>query len=200
MEIFTPSKIEKAENALTMLSLAIDVADKLVGALQKWGVLKNTSNVEELGVKGLVAQESGLRQENYLNCGEYLKAVDAVNLTVDQRDNYKPQEVREHGMALLLDGLKNELGSQAESFVMETTKHEDFYSANGRLSAYADAVKSGNLSVENISAYFDNKLDELQVIKKTDDALTEAELSRGVSLTDVAQVLDSEISRRTKEG
>ena len=188
--------VEKIEGALMLLSLAIDIADKLIDALKKWGVLENTSSTDDLGAKALYAENCGILEENYATYGEYLHAVDGMNITAEQRNAYAPEKKREAGAQLILGGLKEEMGAQAEAFAIETAKNADFYQAEGRVETYAEAVKSGNVSAENISAYFDNKLEDLQTVKTTDAALKSIEEKRGVSLEEAGHLLDAEIERR----
>jgi len=188
--------VEKVENALRLLSLAIDIADKLVGALHRWGVLKDTKSTDELGAKALYAEDCGIREENYNGFGDYLHAVDGINLTAEQCSAYLPEQQKEAGAKLLLGGLRIEMGEQAEAFVCETAKNADFYQADSRVETYAEAVKNGEVSVENISDYFDNKLDELQTVKAMDSALKTLEEKRGASSEEAVHMLEAEMERR----
>ena len=188
--------VEKIEGALMLLSLAIDIADKLVDALKKWGVLENTSSTDDLGAKALYAGDCGILEGNYPTYGEYLHAVDGMNITAEQRNAYTPEKKREAGAQLILGGLKEEMGTQAEAFAIETVKNADFYQAEGRVETYAEAVKNGNVSAENISAYFDNKLEDLQTVKTTDAALKAIEEKRGAASEEAGRLLDVEIERR----
>ena len=95
-----------------------------------------------------------------------------------------------------MGGLKEEMGTQAEAFAIETVKNADFYQAEGRVETYAEAVKSGNVSAENISAYFDNKLEDLQTVKATDSVLKAIEGKCGASSEEAGLLLDAEIERR----
>ena len=190
------STVGKIESALMLLSLAIDIADKLIDALKKWGVLKDTSNTDELGAKALYAGDCGVLEENYATYRDYLHAVDGMDMTAEQRDAYALEKKREAGAHLILGGLREEMGAQAENFVIETAQNDDFYQEEGRVEAYAEAVKSGDVSTENISAYFDNKLDDLQTVKETDSILKAIEEKRGVSTEEAGFLLDAEIERR----
>ncbi len=188
--------VEKVENALRLLSLAIDIADKLVETLQRWGVLKETKSADELGAKALYAEECGIREENYTAYGDYLNAVDNMNITTKQRNDYLPEKRSEAGAKLLLGGLRTEMGEQADAFACETAQNTDFYQGDGRVESYAEAVKKGEVSAENISAYFDNKLDDLQTLKATDSTLKAIEENRGVSPEEAASILEGEMERR----
>ena len=66
------TKFEKIELGLNLVSLAIDVADKLVVALKDWGVIKTTTTAEELGAKSLEAEKNGIRAEDAKDLGGYL--------------------------------------------------------------------------------------------------------------------------------
>ena len=180
------TKFEKIELGLNLVSLAIDVADKLVVALKDWGVIKTTTTAEELGAKSLEAEKNGIRAEDAKDFGGYLQAVDA----------YDPKACEQRGKELALRGLGQELGNEAGAFTQELAKNEDFYRADGRVETYADAVRTGELAAVDISAYFDNKLDDLQSIKKTDAVLQNVEERRGLSPEEAAKELDAEIEKR----
>lgn len=188
--------MEKVENALRLLSMAIDIADKLVGALQRWGVLKDTKSADELGAKALYAEDCGIVEEKYNDFVEYLHAVDEINLPAEQHGAYLLEQQKEAGAKLLLGGLRTEMGEQAEAFVCETVNNADFYQADGRVENYAEAVKNGEVSVEDIRAYFDNILDELQTVKATDSALKTLEEKSGASPEEAVHMLESEMERR----
>lgn len=190
------TKFEKIELGLNLVSLAIDVADKLVVALKDWGVIKTTTTAEELGAKSLEAERNGIRAEDAKDFGGYLQAVDAIELTPEQASAYDPKACEQRGKELALRGLGQELGNEAGAFTQELAKNEDFYRADGRLETYADAVRTGELAVVDISAYFDNKLDDLQSIKKTDAVLQNVEERRGLSPEEAAKELDAEIEKR----
>lgn len=190
------TKFEKIELGLNLVSLAIDVADKLVVALKDWGVIKTTTTAEELGAKSLEAEKNGIRAEDAKDFGGYLQAVDAIELTPEQKSAYDPKACEQRGKELALRGLGQELGNEAGAFTQELAKNEDFYRADGRLETYADAVRTGELAAVDISAYFDNKLDDLQSIKKTDAVLQNVEERRGLSPEEAAKELDAEIEKR----
>ena len=190
------TKFEKIELGLNLVSLAIDVADKLVVALKDWGVIKTTTTAEELGAKSLEAERNGIRAEDAKDFGGYLQAVDAIELTPEQASAYDPKACEQRGKELALRGLGQELGSETGAFAQELAKNEDFYRADGRLETYADAVRTGELAAVDISAYFDNKLDDLQSIKKTDAVLQNVEERRGLSPEEAAKELDAEIEKR----
>lgn len=190
------TKFEKIELGLNLVSLAIDVADKLVVALKDWGVIKTTTTAEELGTKSLEAERNGIRAEDAKDFGGYLQAVDAIELTPEQASAYDPKACEQRGKELALRGLGQELGNEAGAFTQELAKNEDFYRADGRLETYADAVRTGELAAVDISAYFDNKLDDLQSIKKTDAVLQNVEERRGLSPEEAAKELDAEIEKR----
>ncbi|MCI6085675.1 MAG: hypothetical protein MR711_05395 [Selenomonas sp.] len=190
------TKFEKIELGLNLVSLAIDVADKLVVALKDWGVIKTTTTAEELGAKSLEAERNGIRAEDAKDFGGYLQAVDAIELTPEQASAYDPKACEQRGKELALRGLGQELGNEAGAFTQELAKNEDFYRADGRLETYADAVRTGELAAVDISAYFDNKLDDLQSIKKTDAVLQNVEERRGLSPEEAAKELDAEIEKR----
>ena len=190
------TKFEKIELGLNLVSLAIDVADKLVVALKDWGVIKTTTTAEELGAKSLEAEKNGIRAEDAKDFGGYLQAVDAIELTPEQKSAYDPKACEPRGKELALRGLGQELGNEAGAFTQELAKNEDFYRADGRLETYADAVRTGELAAVDISAYFDNKLDDLQSIKKTDAVLQNVEERRGLSPEEAAKELDAEIEKR----
>jgi len=190
------TKFEKIELGLNLVSLAIDVADKLVVALKDWGVIKTTTTAEELGAKSLEAEKNGIRAEDAKDFGGYLQAVDAIELTPEQKSAYDPKACEQRGKELALRGLGQELGNEAGAFTQELAKNEDFYRADGRVETYADAVRTGELAAVDISAYFDNKLDDLQSIKKTDAVLQNVEERRGLSPEEAAKELDAEIEKR----
>lgn len=190
------TKFEKIELGLNLVSLAIDVADKLVVALKDWGVIKTTTTAEELGAKSLEAERNGIRAEDAKDFGGYLQAVDAIELTPEQASAYDPKACEQRGKELALRGLGQELGNEAGAFTQELAKNEDFYRADGRVETYADAVRTGELAAVDISAYFDNKLDDLQSIKKTDAVLQNVEERRGLSPEEAAKELDAEIEKR----
>ena len=190
------TKFEKIELGLNLVSLAIDVADKLVVALKDWGVIKTTTTAEELGAKSLEAEKNGIRAEDARDFGGYLQAVDAIELTPEQKSAYDPKACEQRGKELALRGLGQELGNEAGAFTQELAKNEDFYRADGRVETYADAVRTGELAAVDISAYFDNKLDDLQSIKKTDAVLQNVEERRGLSPEEAAKELDAEIEKR----
>ena len=189
------TKFEKIELGLNLVSLAIDVADKLVVALKDWRVIKTTT-AEELGAKSLEAEKNGIRAEDAKDFGGYLQAVDAIELTPEQASAYDPKACEQRGKELALRGLGQELGNEAGAFTQELAKNEDFYRADGRVETYADAVRTGELAAVDISAYFDNKLDDLQSIKKTDAVLQNVEERRGLSPEEAAKELDAEIEKR----
>ena len=190
------TKFEKIELGLNLVSLAIDVADKLVVALKDWGVIKTTTTAEELGAKSLEAEKNGIRAEDAKDFGGYLQAVDAIELTPEQKSAYDPKACEQRGKELARRGLGQELGNEAGAFTQELAKNEDFYRADGRVETYADAVRTGELAAVDISAYFDNKLDDLQSIKKTDAVLQNVEERRGLSPEEAAKELDAEIEKR----
>ena len=190
------TKCEEIDLGLNLVSLAIDVADKLVVALKDWGVIKTTTTAEELGAKSLEAEKNGIRAEDAKDFGGYLQAVDAIELTPEQKSAYDPKACEQRGKELALRGLGQELGNEAGAFTQELAKNEDFYRADGRLETYADAVRTGELAAVDISAYFDNKLDDLQSIKKTDAVLQNVEERRGLSPEEAAKELDAEIEKR----
>lgn len=190
------TKFEKIELGLNLVSLAIDVADKLVVALKDWGVIKTTTTAEELGAKSLEAEKNGIRAEDAKDFGGYFQAVDAIELTPEQKSAYDPKACEQRGKELALRGLGQELGNEAGAFTQELAKNEDFYRADGRVETYADAVRTGELAAVDISAYFDNKLDDLQSIKKTDAVLQNVEERRGLSPEEAAKELDAEIEKR----
>ena len=190
------TKFEKIELGLNLVSLAIDVADKLVVALKDWGVIKTTTTAEELGAKSLEAEKNGIRAEDAKDLGGYLQAVDAIELTPEQKSAYDPKACEQRGKELALRGLGQELGNEAGAFTQELAKNEDFYRADGRVETYADAVRTGELAAVDISAYFDNKLDDLQSIKKKDAVLQNVEERRGLSPEEAAKELDAEIEKR----
>ena len=189
------TKFEKIELGLNIVSLAIDVADKLVVALKDWGVIKTTT-AEELGAKSLEAEKNGIRAEDAKDFGGYLQAVDAIELTPEQKSAHDPKACEQRGKELALRGLGQELGNEAGAFTQELAKNEDFYRADGRVETYADAVRTGEPAAVDISAYFDNKLDDLQSIKKTDAVLQNVEERRGLSPEEAAKELDAEIEKR----
>ena len=124
------------------------------------------------------------------------QAVDAIELTPEQKSAYDPKACEQRGKELALRGLGQELGNEAGAFTQELAKNEDFYRADGRVETYADAVRTGELAAVDISAYFDNKLDDLQSIKKTDAVLQNVEERRGLSPEEAAKELDAEIEKR----
>ena len=132
------TKFEKIELGLNIVSLAIDVADKLVVALKDWGVIKTTTTAEELGAKSLDAERNGIRAEDAKDFGGYLQAVDAIELTPEQASAYDPKACEQRGKELALRGLGQELGNEAGAFTQELAKNEDFYRADGRVETYAD--------------------------------------------------------------
>ena len=174
--------IKLAVNVLNVVSLGLDVADKFVGVLKNAGIIKNTSNSEELGAKVIRGNELGLTPQdvkNWADYEKYMRSIDAIELTADQNYDSDKKLAAANEVITGAMNLKYGQASGVNNFLEEVNKNSDYYTG-GRIEAYMDKAGQNDLNMENIGRYFDSKLDSLQDIRKTESVLLEAEKSLNV--------------------
>ena len=190
--------IKLAVKVLEVVSLGLDVADKFVGVMKNAGVIKNTNTSEELGAKVLRGNELGLTPQNVKNWEDYekyMRSIDAIELTAEQKYDADKKLAAANEFITGAMNLKYGQAHGVNNFLEEVNKNPDYYSG-GRIEAYMDKAAQKNLNMENIGRYFDNKLDSLQDIRKTESVLLEAEKSLGVDESKTKSDFDAERVKR----
>ena len=180
----TPTAMLKlAENAITVISFAIDVLDKFVDVLKKAGVLKNSNNSDELGAKVIRGRELGITPDKFTTLKDYedyIRQIDAIELPENR--NYSVQEKRDAANEFINGAMNMRYGQNLgiNNFLVEVEGHSKFYSPE-RINAYMTCAEQKNFNMENIGRYFDSKLDAMQDIRHTESVLIAAEKSAGIN-------------------
>lgn len=190
--------IKLAVGVIQVVSLAIDVADKFVDVLKKAGVIENTRNSDELGSKVLRGREINITPKNVETPSDYenyARRIDSIEIPQDK--NYSPEEKRAAADEFISGAMNVKFGkdSGVNNFLQEVNGHPNYYTPD-RIEKYMDTAGQNNLNMENIGRYFDNKLDSLQDIRRTESVMTEAEKSLGATESEAKAAFDAERIRR----
>lgn len=198
----TPTAMLKfAVEAIHVLSLAVDVADKFVDVLKNAGVVKNSSKSDELGAKVLRGREMGItpeKVETLKDYEEYARKIDEIELPENQ--SYSLKEKRDAANEFITGAMNMKYGQNfgVNDFLAEVDGHSNFYSPE-RINSYLDCAKQNNLNMENIGRYFDSKLDAMQDIRRTESVLVAAEKSIGVNEQDAKKKFETERLHRAEK-
>lgn len=199
----TPTAMFKiAVGAIHVISLAVDVADKFVDVLKKAGVIKNSSNSDELGARVLRGRELGItpeKVETMKDYEEYARQIDAIELP--QNQSYSLKEKHNAANEFITGAMNMKYGqkSSINNFLVEVDGHSNFYSPE-RINSYLNCAEQKNLNMENIGSYFDSKLDSMQDIRHTESILIAAEKLIGVNEQDAKKNFETERSQRAEKG
>ena len=190
--------INLAVKVIQVVNLAIDVADKFVDVLKKAGVIENTRNSDELGAKVLRGREINITPKDVETPSDYLNYARQIDsLEIPQDKNYSPEQKRVAANEFISEAVNVKFGkdSGVNNFLQEVNSHPNYYTTD-RIEKYIESARQNNLNMENIGRYFDNKLDSLQDIRRTESVMTDAEKSLGVNENEAKAAFDAERIRR----
>ena len=193
------SWLHVALEVIEVVSLAIDVADKLINVLNKAGVLENTNNSDELGAKVMQAREINITPpEERAAYEQYIKQIDAMEIDPDK--NYSAED-KQAAANEFLSGALNVVYADDKGvtpFLQEVNAHSSFYEPD-QIKAYLDKSAESQLDMGDIGKYFDDKLDSMQDILRTEDVLIDAEKSLGLNDDEIKQKFDDERVHRNQD-
>ena len=193
------SWLHVALEVIEVVSLAIDVADKLINVLNKAGVLENTNNSDELGAKVMQAREINITPpEERAAYEQYIKQIDAMEIDPDK--NYSAED-KQAAANEFLSGALNVVYADDNGvtpFLQEVNAHSSFYEPD-QIKAYLDKSAESQLDMGDIGKYFDDKLDSMQDILRTEDVLIDAEKSLGLNDDEIKQKFDDERVHRNQD-
>ena len=193
------SWLHVALEVIEVVSLAIDVADKLINVLNKAGVLENTNNSDELGAKVMQAREINITPpEERAAYEQYIKQIDAMEIDPDK---YYSAEDKQAAANEFLSGALNVVYADDNGvtpFLQEVNAHSSFYEPD-QIKAYLDKSAESQLDMGDIGKYFDDKLDSMQDILRTEDVLIDAEKSLGLNDDEIKQKFDDERVHRNQD-
>lgn len=189
--------------ALKVVAFAVTAIDIGVRVCKSLGIIKKEMPPEELGDRALQAQEKGINPEDYEGrYNEYLAEIEALELEPEASEKFSPEEKKVAAAQVLSLALVEHYGkdSGVEKFLSTelTENNKKFYTPE-RVISYMDTFKNSRDNMENISKYFDGKLDSMQDFRYVDAKLIEAEKKLGVNEEEAKQNLDEEKIKRSED-
>lgn len=189
--------------ALKVVAFAVTAIDIGVRVCKSLGIIKKEMPPEELGDRALQAQEKGINPEDYEGrYNEYLAEIEALELEPEASEKFSPEEKKVAAAQVLSLALVEHYGkdSGVEKFLSTelTENNKKFYTPE-RVISYMDTFKNSRDNMENISKYFDGKLDSMQDFRYMDAKLIEAEKKLGVNEEKAKQNLDEEKIKRSED-
>ena len=192
-----------ALKVIEVLSLAVDVMDRMVDVFKKAGILKETNNSEELGAKVLYGNEHNItppNPEDKVAYDDYITQIDSTDLSTEDAGRFSAEDKRKAASEFITGTLNSEYGSNnINDFLIDVATNSDYYSAD-KIKAYMDvAANKEDLDMGNIPKYFNGQLNNFKDIKETEEAMVEAEQSLGVTEEEAKQNIDVEQEKRNKQ-
>ena len=150
--------IKVATEVIKILGMAVEIADKFVEVMNKAGYLKNTNNTEDLGGRALVAEQRGIRPEDYDKYDDYIKEIDSFEIGKEEKTLFSSKERILAGSKIIDNYMNEHYGEQSKDFIMDVVENKEFYNKEGRLDKYLEKTEYYDLPIEYIGKYYNGTI------------------------------------------
>lgn len=159
--------------------LLVKAASIITNIGQALHLLKPDEKVEDLGDRALQGEETGIKNENYTKCEDYLSALRELRLDPEKSNSFSLEDKMIAGTAILYRGMEEQFKIGSGSLLLDAMKSPDSFNNIDKLDqAFEHLGKQEVLDYFNPKTDIDTKQDiELAFLKMEKELNPEVDMS-----------------------